>query len=448
MVGVAQRGRAGGDIRPVRVGVWRRWRPRVWGLGWRSEIWVLAGWVGRVAGGGSLWAGGGVTVLGRRRGVFIHGALHRWIGGQLPRLALDPTVASVADSVGVLQGVGEPMRHAHLFRHLVHHTLGAVQVAWALLGVSLILSLGLCDLDLPWLRLLQHGLAPSRRHHLERDDGRELLSAHGDVHGGQHRALAVVLAHARVRAPHLVRYEVKHVAAVAMLGHAHPALLLPQHVADGGQHRSGGGAAQEGRGVCCCGDSAGHIACVRVRRLQGVNRWHGDRALRKSSCCLHAIRAPSSCTSSISSSHSSNHARRLSSSRLLSSLRFHVFKLFSSPANTSHLCSTSATPALLPLWPGAHADEACSVGPTHNRVSSTHVVGPVVWTVNQVVLVQQAHYVMMHTLLSRVTGQSIQVIGDVTVGVVVEENLSCLEAAFSGCEEQWRLLLKDTQKMS
>lgn len=205
-------------------------------------------------------------MLGGGCGVLIHRALHGRIGGQRPRLALDPTVASVADGVGVLQGVGEPVRHAHLLGNLVHYTLGAMEVAWPLLGVTLILvlPLGLCDLYLPRLWLLQYGLASSRGHHLERDNGRQLLSAHGDIHGGQHRALAVVLAHAGVRSPHLVRYKAEHVAAVAVLGHAHPALLLPQHVADGGQHWSGGRAAQEGRGVCCGGDGAGHVACVWV----------------------------------------------------------------------------------------------------------------------------------------------------------------------------------------
>lgn len=200
-------------------------------------------------------------MLGGRCGVLIHRALHGRIGGQRPRLVVDP---SVADGVGVLQGVGEPVPHAHLLGDLVHHTLGAVVVAWPLLGASLILvlSLGLCDLYLPRLRLLQHSLASSWGHHLERDDGRQLLPAHGDIHRGQHWALAVVLAHAGVGAPHLVRDEAKHVAAVAVLGHAHPALLLSQHVADGRQHRSGGRAAQEGRGVCRGGDGAGHIACV------------------------------------------------------------------------------------------------------------------------------------------------------------------------------------------
>lgn len=198
-------------------------------------------------------------MLGGRCGVLIHGALHGRIGGQRPRLAVDPS-----DGVGVLQGVGQPVPHVHLLGHLVHHTLGAVDVARPLLGASLILvlPLGLCDLYLPRLRLLQHGLASSWRHHLERDDGRQLLPAHGDVHGREHLALAVVLAHAGVRSPHLVRDEAEHVATVAVLGHAHPALLLPQHVADWRQHRSGGRAAQEGRGVGGGGDGAGHVACV------------------------------------------------------------------------------------------------------------------------------------------------------------------------------------------
>lgn len=203
-------------------------------------------------------------MLGGGSGVLIHRALHGWIGGQRPRLALNSPVASVANGVRVLHGVGEPMRHTHLLRHLVHHALGTSEVAWALLGVTLtlVLPLGLCDLYLPRLRLLQHGLASPRCHHLERDDGRQLLSAHGDIHGSQHRALAVALAHARVRSSHLVRHDAEHVAAIAVFGHAHPALLLSQHVADGRQHWSGGRAAQEGRGVRSGGDGAGHVPCV------------------------------------------------------------------------------------------------------------------------------------------------------------------------------------------
>lgn len=172
-------------------------------------------------------------MLGGGCGVFIHRALHGRIGGQRSRLAFN---SPVADSVRVLQAVGEPLRHAHLLRHLVHHTLAAVDVAWRLLGatLTLVLTLGLCDLYLPLLLLLEHSLATSGSHHLEGDNGRQLLSAHGDIHGGQHRTLAVVLTHTRVRSPHLVWYETKHVAAIAVLGHAHPALLLSQHVADGG----------------------------------------------------------------------------------------------------------------------------------------------------------------------------------------------------------------------
>lgn len=67
------------------------------------------------------------------------------------------------------------------------------------------------------------------------------------------------------------------------------------------------------------------------------------------------------------------------------------------------------------------------------------------WTVNQIVLVQQAHYIVMHALLRSVAGQPIQVIGDVTVGVVVKENLSRLEASFSRCKKQRRLLLKEAR---
>lgn len=233
---------------------------------------MLIGRVHRVAGGDALRAvSGGVTVLGGWRGVFIHRALHGRIGGQRPRLALDVAVSSMVDGVGVLQGVRQPVRHAHLLWHRVHHTLGAMKVARPLLGVALTLAepLGLGHLHLPCLRLLQHGLPSSRGHHLEGDNWRQLLSAHGDVHWSHHLALAV--AHGGMGAPHLVGDQAEHVAAVAVLGHAHPALLLSQHVADRGQDGSGGRAGQKGRRVSCGGDGAGHVSCVRVWRFQRIH---------------------------------------------------------------------------------------------------------------------------------------------------------------------------------
>lgn len=63
------------------------------------------------------------------------------------------------------------------------------------------------------------------------------------------------------------------------------------------------------------------------------------------------------------------------------------------------------------------------------------------WAVNHVVLVQQAHNVVVHALLGRVPGQPVQVVGDVTVRVMVQEDLGRLEAALPGCQEQRSLLL-------
>lgn len=171
-------------------------------------------------------------MLGRWRGVLIHRTRHGRIGGQRLRLPLHSTMSSMADGVGVLHVVWEPMCHAHLLRHLIHHTLGTMEVDWSLLGVTVVLALGLCDLYLSRLRLLQHGLTSSMCHHLERDDGWQLLSAHGDIHRCQHWAPAVT--HARVRSPHLVWYEAEQLLPVGVLGHADPTLLLSQHVADRG----------------------------------------------------------------------------------------------------------------------------------------------------------------------------------------------------------------------
>lgn len=261
------------------------------------------------------------------------------------------------------------MSHGHLIRDLVYHPRGAVEVPRSLLGVtlSLVLTLGLRDLHLPLLRLLQHGLACSGSHHLEGDDGWQLLPGHGDVHGGQPDAatLAVVLGHAGVGSRNLMRNQAEH-GAVSVFVHAHPGLLLSQHVADRGQHLSGGGAAQQGRGVCRGGDGSGNVACVGVRRLQGVDGRHGDGALWKASCCLHAIGASCCRASSISCSHPSTYSCPISSCRLLPSLSLHVFHFFGPSTNTSYFCAP-APPALLSLWSRAHANVACSICSTHNR---------------------------------------------------------------------------------
>lgn len=211
-------------------------------------------------------------MLGRWCGVLIHRALHGRVGGHLARLPLHRAV-SVSHGWRLRHGVGEPVSNAHLLGHLVHHALSAVEVAWPLLGAAL----GLCHLYLSCLRLLQQALASSGGHHLECDDGRQLLSAHGDVHRCQHRSPTVT--YARMRSPYLVWYETEHVVTVGVLGQAPPALLLSQHVADWWKHRPAGWAAQQRRRVCCGGHCARDVSYVRVRRFQRVHRGHCDRAL-------------------------------------------------------------------------------------------------------------------------------------------------------------------------
>lgn len=158
----------------------------------------------------------------------------------------------MTDAMGMLQGVREPVGDANLLWEGVHHGRGAVDAACPLLGVTRwTLTLGQ-HLRLGHLWLLNHGLATAsaavtapRCHHLKGDDGRQLLAAHGDVHGRHHGRMAV--AHCWVGAAQLVGQQAEHVAAVAVFTHAHPRLLLlllAQHVAHRGQDGPGRGAGQ------------------------------------------------------------------------------------------------------------------------------------------------------------------------------------------------------------
>lgn len=157
---------------------------------------MFAGIVCGMTGGGSLRACGGIAVLGRWRGIFIHGALAWLIGCHLPCLALwQPVRKHVVVTMRVRKVVRQAVLHSHIWNG-EHHTLVAVQV----LTLRLILPL---RLYLPLLRLLEEALPAACRHHLEGDDGRQLLTAHGDIHRGEH-AWAVVLLHAGVACAHLV----------------------------------------------------------------------------------------------------------------------------------------------------------------------------------------------------------------------------------------------------
>lgn len=63
-----------------------------------------------------------------------------------------------------------------------------------------------------------------------------------------------------------------------------------------------------------------------------------------------------------------------------------------------------------------------------------------------VVLIQEADNVMVHALLGDVSGQLVEVVGDLAVGKVLQEDLGRLEAAFTGCKEQRCLLLNSQTK--
>lgn len=65
---------------------------------------------------------------------------------------------------------------------------------------------------------------------------------------------------------------------------------------------------------------------------------------------------------------------------------------------------------------------------------------------DHVVFVQEADDVMVHALLGDVSGQLVEVVGDLAVGKVLQEDLGRLEAAFTGCEEQWCLFLHSQKK--
>jgi len=62
-------------------------------------------------------------------------------------------------------------------------------------------------------------------------------------------------------------------------------------------------------------------------------------------------------------------------------------------------------------------------------------------TPDHVVLIEEADDVVVHALLGDVSGELVQVVGDLTIGKVFQKNLGCLEASFTGREEGWCLLL-------
>ena len=66
-------------------------------------------------------------------------------------------------------------------------------------------------------------------------------------------------------------------------------------------------------------------------------------------------------------------------------------------------------------------------------------------TPHHIVLVQKADDVMVHALLGDVSGQLVEMVGDLTVGKVLQKNFGGLVAAFTGCKEEGRLFLKSTQ---
>lgn len=66
---------------------------------------------------------------------------------------------------------------------------------------------------------------------------------------------------------------------------------------------------------------------------------------------------------------------------------------------------------------------------------------------HQVVLIQQPHDVVVHALLRDVPRQPVHVVRDVAVRKVVQQNLGCFVAPFSGGEEQRGLLLGTQMKL-
>lgn len=67
-------------------------------------------------------------------------------------------------------------------------------------------------------------------------------------------------------------------------------------------------------------------------------------------------------------------------------------------------------------------------------------------TPNYIVLIQKADDVMVHAFLGDISGQLVEMVCDLTIGKLFQKNLGCLEAAFTGCKEEWCLFLKSKQK--
>ena len=67
------------------------------------------------------------------------------------------------------------------------------------------------------------------------------------------------------------------------------------------------------------------------------------------------------------------------------------------------------------------------------------------WAPHQVVLIEQTDDVVVHSLLGDVPGQLVQVVGDLTVGKVLQQYLGRLITALSGCQKERSFLLERQQ---
>jgi len=68
--------------------------------------------------------------------------------------------------------------------------------------------------------------------------------------------------------------------------------------------------------------------------------------------------------------------------------------------------------------------------------------------VRYVILIEKLHDVVVHPVLGHISGQTIHVVRDVSVGKMVQQDFGCFKTALPSGKEEWCLLLKTQIRIS